>query len=212
MFLNDVQYKYVLKLIDGTALPNSLFLELAEWAKSEFGVKIYDYIRDTTVNGRKRLVIVLWDHESAEFFHNGPNYNPEVQKAFRDKFALLTGKYNIHLDYQDADDIFVCYDTISDQIRSKLLWSLKEKICALQSSDIWKIEILFGSVHIFYETDAQIEIHSTDGVSESLRKKISDIVKPHDKYNVFPNGVSCVFTSHQTLDEKYSGSMFYYTR
>lgn len=212
MFLSDVQYNYVLKLIEGTVLPNPLFIELAEWAKTVFDAKIYDYICDCTSNGLTRLKIVVWDHDATDFFHDGANYNPKIQKMFRDKFASLAQKYNKHPKYQNADDIFVCCDTISDQIRSKLLRSVEEQIYALKKGDIWKIEIIFGSVHIFYETDAQIEMHNADGVSDALRKKISDIVKLHDKYNVFPKGVSCIFTSHQTLDEKYSGSMFYYTR
>lgn len=126
--------------------------------------------------------------------------------------AVLARKYNVHPEYHNENNIFVCTDTISDQIVSKTLWSLKDIICGLQRDDIWKIEVIFQSVHIFYETDEQVERHKTDGVSDSLRKQIANIVKPYDKYNVFPNGVSCVFTSKQTLDEKYGGSMFAYTR
>lgn len=69
-----------------------------------------------------------------------------------------------------------------------------------------------AGVHIFYFTDEQIQIHETDGVSNGLCQKCTDIVKVHDKYGVFSKGVSCVFTSKQTLDEKYAGSMFNYTR
>lgn len=42
--------------------------------------------------------------------------------------------------------------------------------------------------------------------------KCSYIVKKYDDFNVFPQGANCVFTSRQTLNEKYGGSMFYYTR
>ena len=68
----------------------------------------------------------------------------------------------------------------------------------------------YVTVSIFYETDVQVEQFKLNGVSDELRTNITQIVIADDKYNVFSNGVSCDFTSHQTLDEKYRGNLFYY--
>lgn len=67
-------------------------------------------------------------------------------------------------------------------------------------------------VHVFYQTDQQIKDHETDGLSNRIEQICSEIVKRDDAFGVFEQGIKCVFTSKQTLDEKYAGSMFYYTR
>ena len=212
MFLNDVEYKHVLDLMDGKIEKTPLLAELTAWMKSEFDVEIYDYICDHTNNGLTRLRVVVWDYHIQNFMRDGVNYDPKIQKKIQVTFASLARKYKVHSEYHDENAIFVGCETVSDQINSKTLWNARMQIFDLKQGDIWKIEIIFERVHIFYETDAQVEQHEQDGISKALRQKIGEIMKKQDKYNVFEDGVSCVFTSHQTLNEKYKGSMFYYTR
>lgn len=212
MFLNEEEYEQVLALIDGRAPKSPLLQELTLWVKQEFDVEIYHYICDSTNNGLTRLRIVVWDYDVTRLFRKGANYDTKKQRKFQVKFAELARKYDIHPKYHNANTVFVCFETIRDQIAGKMLWSIKDEIYALKKQDIWKITIIFESVHIFYETDAQIEEHEKDGVSRMLRETITGIVKTYDNYHVFADGVSCVFTSRQTLNEKYKGSMFFYTR
>lgn len=212
MFLEEQEYQHVLALLDKKIEKTPILEGLTLWVKQEFDVDIYDYVCDKTKNGLTRLRIVVWDYAVTERFCNGANYDTKKQRKFQVKFSELARKYDIHPEYHNANTVFVCFETIRDQIAGKLLWSLKDNIYALQKDDIWKISIIFESVHIFYETDAQITAHEEDGTSGSLTEMITEIVKVHDRYQVFKDGVPCVFTSHQTLDEKYKGSMFFYTR
>lgn len=204
MFLSETEYKQVLDLIDEKEKKTPILEELTSWSKAEFGLEIYNYFCDKTKNGLTRLKIVVWDFECERTIMDGANYDKKAQKGFQNKFSSLARKYNIHPEYHDENNIFVCFDTISDQIICKALWSVRDKIYSLKEGDIWKIEILFQSVHIFYETDVQISIHAMDGKSDALREKISNILKKNDHYNVFLNGVSCVFTSHQIHQKKLS--------
>ena len=214
MFLSEQEYQHVLDLMEGRIVPGPLLKELAEWTGERFGVKVYDYICDQTTNGLTRLRVVVWDREVHDVFMDAGNYNKSIQMQFQEEFAFLARKYMVHPEYYDAEKIFVCWETVKDQIVSKELWLSRMEFFNLKLSrnDIWKIEIIFQSVHVFYETDDQVETHASDGVSEGLRRQISDIMRSADRYGVFKDGVSCVFTSHQTLNEKYRGSMFYYTR
>lgn len=214
MFLSEQEYQHVLDLMDGRVPASSLLMELAAWTQDQFRVKVYDYICDHTVNNLTRLRVVVWDHVAEKAFRQEVNYDKAIQLQFQEKFAALARKYQVHPEYHDAGNIFVCWETVKDQIMGKTLWRSRMEFFNIKLSrdDIWKIEVIFESVHIFYETDAQVEAHARDGVSEELRRRITDIVRLDDKYGVFDQGVSCVFTSHQTLDEKYKGSMFYYTR
>lgn len=212
MFLSDEEYQHVLDLLDGKIEKSPLLVELAAWAMEEFSLKIYDYICDHTNNGLTRLRVIVWDDKAQKAMRDGVNYSKEKQQQFQQKFAALARKYNAHPEYHNENNIFVTWSAVKDQIIDKALWDVRTQISDLKQGDIWKITIIFEQVHIFYETDAQIEQHEQDGSSEALRQKIGEICRRNDKYQVFDNGVSCVFTSHQTLNEKYKGSMFYYTR
>ena len=212
MFLNDEEFMQVLALIDGRMTKTPLMQELTEWVRQEFDVEIYHYLCDCTKNGLTRLRIVVWDDAARRRFCKGANYDTKKQRKFQVKFAELARKYSIHPAYHNGNTVFVCFETIRDQIAGKLLWSIRDKIFAQQKADIWKIEIIFSSVHIFYETDEQIALHEADGTSRTLKETITEIVRAYDTYHAFTDGVACIFTSRQTLNEKYGGSMFYYTR
>ena len=218
MLLSDEDYAYVIGLLDGRIQRSSLLEELADWAKQELGIEVFAYFCDYANAGFLRLRIVLWNEwESRKMEYHTERkcrLNPKIQKKFQVQFAALSVKYGMHPEYQDSRSIWVCYETIEDKIQSRILWGQREKILglALRRRDIWKIDIIFSSVHFFYETDEQIQMHEKDGVSSALQQSCMDIVKEYDKFGVFSQGVSCVFTSKQTLDEKYAGSMFYYTR
>ncbi len=217
MFLSDEQYIHVLDLIDKKVMPGPLLSELKAWALNSLQITMYDYICDTTVNGLTRLKIVLWDYEAESAMMDGANLNPEYQKMFAKVFSALARKYDLHPGYHNEKDIFVCYDTIKDEVQKNILKKVRKQIEGLKdngpwASDVWKIEIIFGGIHIFYETDAQIVQHEKDGISKALRDECTRILQSQDSYNAFEKGALCTFTSKQTLDEKYAGSMFYYTR
>lgn len=218
MFLSDEEYAHVMGLLDGTIRKTPLLDELADWAKQEMGVDVYAYFCDYAKTGLLRLKIVLWDLiEKRKLEYHSENefgYDPEIQKKFQAEFAFLSCQYGVHHAYQNNSDFWVSYETIEDEIQKKILRDERKKILGLASGqrDIWKIEIIFSGVHFFYKTDEQIQLHETDGMSDRLRQCCMDIVRDHDKFGVFLQGVPCVFTSKQTLDEKYAGSMFNYTR
>lgn len=213
MFLEEAEYQYIINLMSGKEKPYPLLAELKEWYVETFQMEMYDYICDYTITGLNRLKIVLWNHEEEKKMHKkDANLDPKKQDKIRNKFAELARKYQLHKEYWDADDIFVCYDTICDEIQKRILYICQPKIERIKHRDIWKIEIIFSGIHIFYETDEQIISNQANGVSKKIHDKCTEIVKKYEEFNVFPNGVNCTFTSHQTLDEKYAGSMFYYTR
>lgn len=212
MFLSESEYHHVLSIMDRKVNKSPLLADLMNWSKDKLNLIIYDYICDQTTNGLTRLRIVVWDYETQRSLNDGLNLNARIQKKFQKQFSLLSRKYNMHPDYQNEDDIFVCYETICDEIQKRILRKVSNQIKNLKKDDIWKIEIIFESIHFFYETDEQIDRHHSDGTSNQLKQQCEKIVRDYDKYSVFQQGVSCVFTSHQTLDEQYNGSMFYYTR
>lgn len=212
MFLNDKEYTHVIGLIRKEIQPDPLLIELKIWAEKELQLRVYDYICDYAKSGLKRLRIVLWDHETMRKMYKGANPDSEKQRKFQKIFAELAQKYDVHKEYRNSDSIFVCYETVKDEIQKRVLKLARPEIEKISDPDIWKIEFIFGGIHIFYETDEQVTINAENGKSYAIWKKCTEIAKKYDFCGAFRNGVNCTFTSHQTLDTKYNGSMFYYTR
>lgn len=221
MFLSDEEYSYVIGLMDGTVRKSPLLEELADWAKQELGLDVYAFFCNDVRTDIRRLRIILWEigeYEKQKLWYYKENkrfgLNDKVQEKFQKEFAILARKFCMYPEYQDGRNFMVSYETIRDEIAKRIIKanSVKIRALALGHRDIWKIELIFGSVHIFYETDEQVQQHEADGVNSGLRQSCTDIVRGQDKFGAFSDGVSCVFTSKQTLDEKYAGSMFHYTR
>lgn len=212
MFLKSSEYNHVIDLLERKIKPPPLFIELEKWYETSFGQKLYGYICDHTSNGLIRLQLVLWGHEDKRrmYTSDGGNLDEEKQTKISHKFAQLAKSYNSYPEYQNPGNVFVCYETIEDEILKRILQKAEPKIKKIHGYDIWKIEIAFGSVHIFYETDKQIELHASDGVNDLLKRKISKIIRPYDKYGICTGGASCIFTSKQTFEDKYRNNMYYY--
>jgi len=76
-------------------------------------------------------------------------------------------------------------------------------------SAICKVSFYFGTVHIFYEKDDDIEWYRTSGLSQDIEDQIMRMKSEVDEFHVCKDA-GVVFTSIQTLNEKYGGSMYHY--
>lgn len=216
MFLTEEQYQRIIGMMEGKIRKSPLLLTFNEWAKKEMDVAVYDIICTELKTGRPKLEIVLWDDDAKKkmmyFTETRIGVDEEKQKRFLDEFCMLSERYQVNENFRKVGNILVGYETIRDEIQSRVIKRAAPEIGRIHHPDLWKIEIICSSVHFFYETEEQTEKHDADGTSEKLRKKCNEIITKHDRHGAFRDGASCVFTSHQTFDEKYKGSMFYYTR
>lgn len=216
MFLTEEQYKNIIGMMEGRNRKSPLLLAFNAWAQKEMDVTVYDVICTELKTGRPKLEIVLWDRDDREkmmyITDTEIGMDEEKQKRFLDEFCMLSERYQVNAVFRKATNIFVGFETIRDEIQSRIIKAVTAEIKRIHHRDLWKIEIIFNSVHFFYETDEQIKKHDSDGTSEKIRKRCNEIVRKRDRHEAFKDGINCVFTSHQTLDEKYQGSMFYYTR
>lgn len=212
MFLNENEYQHVIGLINGTIKVPPFLSDLQKWYKKNYNVQLYDFICDNTSNGLIRLRIVVWGYEDERIMKcaDGLNLDSEKQNEIRVKFSELAIQYECYHEYQNPSKIFVCYETIEDEIITRILRQAESSIISIKHKDIWKIEIVSGTVHFFYETDEQITLNELNGTNELLNSMVTKIVLPHDKYKIFKNGVHCIFTSKQTFEEKFEGNMYYY--
>lgn len=211
MFLTKEQYEHAIQINENVVAAEPLFSEFSAWFNENYHLKLYDYFCDCP-NGLIRLQLVLWDLSCSLQFDNDKWRNPDERKraVIADKFAQLCRKYGNHPDYQDGKKIFICFESLSDEIEKRVVDLAYDEVKQLDIPDLWHIACGRSSFHIFFESDAQVPQHEADGVCDSIRKSCNEIIKKYDKYNVFDRGVSCWFTSHQTLCEKYDGSFGHY--
>ena len=213
MLLSEEEYCHAVDLLEGQTEKEPLLQEFEEWFQDAFGLRVYDYICDTANTGRLRLKVVLWDRDCRKKMMRGINPDFRKQKKTAEKFSGLCRKYGLHEAYGRAGDILVCYDTLQDELGKRILEQAADRIKALEGrQDIRRVEILFHTVHIFFETEEQKERHLRDGVCEAADRQVSSIIKEYDRFGAYPEGFRCIFSSLQILNEKYKGNMFYYTR
>lgn len=174
MFLEPNQYEHVIQILSGKIKPEPILVQLQEWARKEMATEVYDFVCDYAVSGCLRLQIILWDRKEYKEMHDSGNLDHQKQKKFAVKFAELAKVHKVHKEYWNADDIFVCYDTIADEIEKRILQNNKAKIMEIRHPHIWKIEIIFEGFHVFYQTDKQIEEHEKDGLSNRIEQMCSD--------------------------------------
>ena len=212
MLLREEEYSHATAILSGMEEKTFLFTELEQWFEETYGLRVYDYFCGLTNAGRPRLRLLLWDRDCAGKMKKGANPDERKQRRTAEKFAALCVKYKMHPAYRRPGDFLVTYDTLRDEIQKRVLRECSGEIKSIEAPDIWRVEILFDRVYVFFETDEQRDRHQDDSVCGSIRKKLDAIAERHDPFGAFADGVQCVFTSRQTLDEKYDGSMFYYTR
>lgn len=128
MFLTDEQYIHAISLYNEEAEPSLLLTKLSAWAEKQYGIKVIDYICDKRLDGKLRLVPVLWDDKDIRTLMMLGNYNPDIQKAFAKKFAELCRKYDMHEEYAKPKNFFVAYETLMDEPERHVVQSTAEEI------------------------------------------------------------------------------------
>lgn len=202
MLLTEQQYLHAIDLLRCPEKKDLFLVELQQWFYQHYQIHLYAYFYDLTHEHITRLKLIVWSDEQ-HFVRQ------KSQKDIQEYWTYLTQKY--HQDWISKPEI-ITYDTLKDEIQKRILKQTSDLIQNIYYPEIWKIKIIFDQVHIFFETDEQCQISKRLGINDQINQKILEIVQPYDEFHVFDDSFSCVFTSHQTLDEKYQGSMFLYTR
>lgn len=212
MLLKEEEYQYALKQMEGAAEPDGIFAGMKKWFRERYALDVYGCFCDQTADGRFRLRILLWNRDCRKALMKGPNPDGKKQRKITEEFSRLCRKYQTRTRYQEPGRFLITYDTLEDEIQKRVIRRAERDIAAFQAQDVWKVIPVFHRIHVFFENDSQTEVHQKDGLCEKINCEIGEILRKHDRYGVFQKGVSCIFTSRQTLDEKYDGNLFYYTR
>ena len=216
MLLSEKEYLHVLNMMRGETEPDPVFTGFREFMRRTFKCELYDYIVDKIDDERGRLRYIVWDEETDEsFFTRSETYygrDSKKELMIKEAFSLLCRQENMHSDFHDPASYYALPETIKDELQKDIQKKVEKQISEyLNSLPIKKHAFFFESVHIFYKTDADIVLHQKDGLSAEIEKTIYQIKKPFDEFGALDDA-GVVFSSIQTLNEKYDGNMFYYFR
>ncbi len=121
MFLSEEQYIHAKELYESTTEPSPLLADLSAWAVRKYGIAVIDYICDKRRDGKLRMMPVFWEDKEVDLLRMHCSYNPEIQKAFAQKFAELCKKYGVHAEYCKASRIFVAYESLKEDLERRVV-------------------------------------------------------------------------------------------
>jgi hypothetical protein len=213
----DSEYKATKRIKQGKAHLAAPFGELASWISSTWHVTVLNAIYDERDSQcAPRLQIILERQSDAARFHDGLNFDEEMQRAVKSKFLEIIGRDNVAR--FDVDGLFVVFSAFAplaleeadSKIPDKELKALKVRI---GNPDLWEISRSFGNVTFFFFTDAQAKHYEAEGKRTEYARMYFDLLKLHDEFGYLEgNEYTIAFDSKQNFDENYHSNWFYYYR
>lgn len=205
------QYDHVIDLIDGKIQKDPILTDLNNWSKMHMGIEIYDYFCEK-VNGLTRLMLVVWDIKTFRSLHAEFGYDKVKQTMYANAFSRFAGKYNMHEDYHNSEKIFVAYDFIEEELKKRSLKKVPDLLerAKVLHKDIHDVVLYQTMFFVVYKTEAQKIMHESDGVSEMIKEKMSQMISGTDADGNAKEDAWVDFLSQEYLDKHCSGSVILY--
>lgn len=183
MFIEENELSDIKRILKGKKKPDAVLLGLKKYFAEQFDCEIYAYICDKVSDERLRLRFIVWDDVAQQKFYKSTEkfYGTDDKKinGIKAEFSTLCIVNNLHKDFWKPNSYFA----VPSEIKSDLLEEVP-KIVFPQISNylngiksVKKMALGFGTAHIFYETDADIEFNKNNGLSNKIEKDIFRIKK-----------------------------------
>lgn len=203
-----------ISLINGQRKTDEFLEDFKLFFRKEFNLNLLAFSCKED-GGYKKVKFVLWDKASVESFYISTDayYGLDSNKteSIKKEFSFLCKKYNVYSDYFDVQDYVVVPKSIKEEIAKIVLRKTETDIHRYITAypAVKKALVFDTTVYIFYETDNDIILYADNGLNTTIKKGIYEMLGNADEFNVV-DSVHVVFTSVQTLNEKYRGNMYLY--
>lgn len=198
------------------------FLELANWAKQSLNISILNATFSLKNRGTlPSLHIVFERQKDYNQLHGDPEYpyNQKYNNLIASNFLRITRELkmegfanyqseNFHMSYSVFSEIAIieCLSKIS---KSKLNRLKKNYL----TNGLWEISIYYGSVVIFYTSEAEKESNNESGISKEIENSIMDLADSYDQFNYMKEeAVFFGIDSKENFYKKYNGDWYTYYR
>ncbi len=133
MFLSEEQFIHAKELYEQIKEPTPLLADLSAWTMKKYGIRVIDYICDERLDGKLRMMPVLWEDKEVDMFRRYSNYNPKIQRAFAFKFAELCRKYKEHSGFTKPTQIFIAYESLKEEFEKRNIPIRRKRVAVKQS-------------------------------------------------------------------------------
>lgn len=214
MFLSEAEVNKVLETVRGQTPEDAVLKSMKQYFHDTFDTNILDYICSTEEFGppgkkSKRVQFITWDGKDMKKCPTATDM--AVRNEVKQVFSQVCRENNLHPDFYDPSKFFPVLTEIESDItgmRIKMKQSLLETV--LNSyPQIKKHAYSSPCIHVFYETDKDIVQNERNGISSVIRTRVSKTLGEVEGLEGKQLGMT-VFTSLQTLKEKYNDNMYHY--
>lgn len=133
MFLSEEQFIHAKELYEQKKEPTPLLADLSAWTMKKYGIRVIDYICDERLDGKLRMMPVLWEDKEVDMFRRYSNYNPKIQRAFAFKFAELCRKHKEHSGFTKPTQIFIAYESLKEEFEKRNIPIRRKRVAVKQS-------------------------------------------------------------------------------
>ena len=214
MFLSEAEVNKVVKTVKGITPEDAVLTDMKRYFHDKYDIEILDYICSTEEfgppgNKSKRAEFVVWDITEAEKCPTA--FDMKVRDEVKRVFAKACREHGLHQDFYDPSKFFPNLTDIESDITDQLIRKKRGIIDHMLRCypQIRRHQYSGTCVHVFYETDKDIAENEKSGLSSEIRYRVSDILGEYEGFEGRKLGVT-VFTSLQTLREKYDNNTYWY--
>ncbi len=214
MFLTEEEVNKVIRTVRGITPEDAVLTYMKQYFRDEYSICILDYICSTERFGppgrqSKRVQFVTWGIEETRKCPTA--FDVGVRKNVKNVFARACQENDLHPDFHDPSNFFPVLSDIESDITELLFKKKRNQIDAVLKSYSQVRKQMYSTpcVHVFYETDEDIVKNEENGLSSEIMNKISDMLGEVEGFEGRRLG-HAVFTSLQTLREKYDNNTYYY--
>ena len=218
MFFKPDEVEYLKDCMSGYHDDEPMLMEFRKFMKDEYNVRVYAFFVGSIVGYKgksfRRLQFVVPAKDINRFirFRTNDPYGTTEWKI-KEEFSRLCKKYRKYPEYLNPLDYFAVSAEFETELKREILSSCEYDIRALKKS-IPEVNEIYTSddlIHVFYNTNADIETYEKSGLSAEIKNKITSIIQKNDTYNVFEE-VRVKYTSKQDFNETYQGNWYYYLK
>jgi hypothetical protein len=197
---------------------DSPFQELVDWIYGQYEVIVLNIRYDKIIPDQRPRLTVILDTDEDELRFRGTNRfqsDPAKTCGIVEQFSSIIRGRSEEPRF-NTDRMFVVFQSFervareeaNGRVSEEMLQQLKEE---LGNEELWRISNCFDTVVFFFDTDAQAEKASKDGLLAPYAEAYARVVEPYDEFGyVGKHPIKIRFDSFENFHKNYQGNWYYY--
>ncbi|MFO0355677.1 MAG: hypothetical protein ACK50A_01890 [Sphingobacteriaceae bacterium] len=191
------------------------FSELAEWIKTNYGVRPLNIIYDVLGPSYQPRLQIIFEHytDNINFkASNGLFPNATRQESVQNAFREIIKNNSDYI----ADNLYVIFSSFesiakeesNSKIKQEQLDALRDE---LKPYGIWEIRRNFYTGIFFFNSDEQLRLNDNLETKNRFQREYFKLIKSCDEFGYLEeSSFSIMLDSKENFEKNYQGNWFYY--